>query len=178
MVAEMKRENLKSEKGQALIELMLMMPIFLVVIYMIIKTNQSVQVSINNQKYTREMLLRLTYSSPWIYNRSIGTTPGAIFNNQVVGQGHHRLTFGLADEALGPGAQPIATTQRITRSVSVRGDDTAGEVDRRSEVRVRNTLTLCGPWAAAAPGVELTNASLTETSQFDICSGPAPVEGG
>ncbi len=177
MVVSRTRDKKKSEAGQALIELMLIMPIFLVVIYMIIKTNQSIQVSINNQKYTRAALTQLTYNNPWFYNRTLAG--GSVYGTQVVGQGHQRLTYGIGNDAISlTNSQPVATTQRITRSVTVRGDDGAGEVDRRSDVRVRNTLTLCGPWVVAGPGTELTNATLTERSQFDICSGPAPVEGG
>ncbi|RYZ73309.1 MAG: hypothetical protein EOP09_02070 [Proteobacteria bacterium] len=167
---------LQSESGQALIELLIVVPIFLVVIYTMVRTTESIQVSINNQKYTRSALLRLTFNSPFIYNRTLAN--GGIYTNQIINQAHHRMTFGLADEALDPTTnQPLATTQQITRNLSG-GETTAGEVVKRAEVRIRNTLTLCGPWAASSPGVELTSLTMTEQSKFEICSGPAPVEGG
>lgn len=132
------------ESGQSLIEFVLMLPVMFGMVFILIRVNSAIQVSIVNQKYSRQRLLELAGNSPHY--------PDLERASELVRQGQNRLVVGVSDElvpeALTEEFVPVATTQLITeKSKAAQGvaDPTGEEPRARAKVRIRNTVELCTP---------------------------------
>ncbi len=137
------------ENGQSVIEFLIMLPVMIAMVIILVRVNTAVQISIVNQKYARSHTLALAFNSP-IYparRRSDGS-PGLAMG-QMVEKGYNRMVIGVSENAMseddGGRYSPKAVTQMVARSqtTSLGAGPDKEEPDRRSEVRVRTTVSLC-----------------------------------
>ncbi len=161
--------------GQSLIELVLILPAFVGMLYLMVRVSSAIQVSIVNQKYSRQRLLEIAGNSP--HYPSVGRAQAVL-----IPQGDNRLTVGVSEEStqsISGGFQPSAPTQLIVRSTrrAEGASDRAGEEPaRRANVRIRNTVELCTPILATSTGgaqrrplaIALSESTLRQVS---FCSG-------
>lgn len=134
--------DVSSESGQSLLEFTLLLPVLLGFTMILIRVNTAIQVSIVNQQYSRGHALFLTFNSP--------NYPETKFQNGLAEQEMNQMVHGVSQNVAPDVAEtysPQATIQNVTRSLTVRGKNAPQEEpdDKRSRVRVRNTVTLCTP---------------------------------
>ena len=132
---------IKNDKGQSLIEFLLMLPVLFAITLVLVKVNTAIQMSIVNQKYARAQALFLTY------NNSTYPRLGQRGTSQAAGREFEMLVLGVSGN-LGDGEEsfnPEANTQLITRPGQPIGSDEPQELqpNRRGKIRVRTTVALC-----------------------------------
>lgn len=126
------------ERGQSVLEFVLLLPLLLGLAALMLRMNQAIQVSIVNQKYARQQTLFLTMNNreyPALYQR----VP------LLAEQGFNQMYLGVSDNAAPEtGAyEPEATTARVSRKPGVGSDATQEEPDERGKVRIRTSVALC-----------------------------------
>ena len=168
----LRREN---RSGQSLVEFVFMLPLIVGMLVLLIRVNSAIQVSIVNQKYSRQRLFEL------IANNS--TYPSDARRDALRGRKEHRLLVGVSEESTGDQAdlQVSAPTEWITRSKkAAMGASTQAqsEPDQRAEVRIRNTVEICTPvlFAQMSSGGDWTDISTgfndkTFSSGSILCAG-------
>lgn len=192
-----KFKHLACERGQSLLEFLILLPIFIGIFVLMLKVNAATQISIVNQKYTRSTLLFMTFNHPWLVKRSIpvvggGTSFGT--ENAVSAQGYNRLTMGLSEEVnTGGNYVPSATTLLIARNDKVikgktKDSDEKTEPTDRAYVRIRNTTTICLPLSFSDKKNPVLSSYTAAPNPFrrledgdtfaHICNGPKEIEGG
>jgi hypothetical protein len=139
-----------SEEGQSILEVVFVIPLLFAFIALIYKMNMASQAAINNIQYLRTQLFVLANNS--------SEYPRLQFRFKKYGgpfakEGHVRMVLGVSDpEAVkgqmysdDPSAlEAIPILQKINRpGTSVTGSQDAGEVSSRTEVRIRNTASIC-----------------------------------
>ena len=139
-----RRLRTRDERGQSLIELLVMLPILVGFILLLVRTNSAIQTSIVNQQYARSHALFMAQNSP-IY-------PSKGFRPDFINKGLNLMTIGVSDKAspidedgkVTGKLDPEATVHQINRNKASEGsDDPKTEPDSRSRVRVRTTVGLC-----------------------------------
>jgi len=167
----------RSNGGQSLIEFVFMLPVMFGMIFILIRVNSAIQVSIVNQKYSRQRLLELVGNSPHYPDVGQRLT-------EMVTNGINRMVVGVSEELIPDKAvdfTPSATTQVITAKKDSSGtasDAAQEEPDFRAKVRIRNTVELCTPTLSGrslqgglAPLSEAMSNASFDTVTF--CSGGA-----
>jgi hypothetical protein len=131
----------REESGQALLEFLLLLPFMIGLSIVLVRANTVVQMSIVNQQYARSQTLNfLSQNSPYYPSNRLQASLLAKKTNQMV-VGVSENNTATEDDA---GAYvPLASTYRITRQKDANANDTAQESDKRSLVRVRNTISMC-----------------------------------
>jgi len=131
----------RARSGQSLIEFVLILPIIVGMLLVMVRVSSSIQVSIVNQKYSRQRVFEVADNGA--YYPRLGR-----FEEQFAPKLTNRMVIGVSEElATGESIVPAATEQRITRNS--RGESGSQEIqkepDSRGLVRVRNTVELCTP---------------------------------
>lgn len=149
MVAERKNSiPFLDDRGQGALEFLLLLPMCLGVVMLMIRVNTVIQISIVDQKYAREQALFVAGNAadyplrPGVVETLAGT--GASMSNQLVMGVSENAPTGTGD-ADSESFNTQASTFVIGRASNRLGSDAQGEVNKRSKIRVRNTVNLCLP---------------------------------
>lgn len=145
--------------GQSVVELILLFPVLFVFASLMYKTNMASQVAINNAKFVRSQLFILTGNS--------AEYPRLQFRFQLFGKGrsfaaqnHSRMLVGIADPSEAQKyddddveLRPIPAMIDIRRNRgALSGSEDVGEPNRRTNVRLRNTASICTQFNSAQQG--------------------------
>jgi hypothetical protein len=129
----------QKERGQSLIEFVLILPVMVGMLFLMLRVSSGVQVSIVNQKYSRLRIFEFASNAP--YYPSL-----ARFRDSFVAQNSNRMVIGVSEEPLTGEGEPEAPSFKVNASrVVVGSSEIKSEPTQRSEVRVRNTVELCTP---------------------------------
>lgn len=133
-------ENLRDEEGQSILEFVLLLPMMIGITILLINVNSAIQAGIVDQQYARAQLLFLTYNHSFY--------PKLPAQLQMVSKGNNQMIVGVSNKQAptteGGQYTPDATVQLVSRNKNVvQGSNDVGEVNFRSIVRIRNSLTLC-----------------------------------
>jgi hypothetical protein len=134
---------ISDERGQSILEFVILVPLLVGILLMLIKANTAVQMAIVNQKYAREQALILALNSP-VY-------PPLRFRageQRMEGKAINQMILGVADNVAPEEGDypPSASTQTLVLygdQVVGGSDDVKSEPRQRSQVRIRNTVGLC-----------------------------------
>jgi len=164
----------RNEKGQSVLELILMLPAMVILTMLMIKINTVIQVSIVNQKYSRSHALALALNSPYFPGMHLRT-------NDLINIGFNQMIIGVAATEVVGGAPPDAMKVNITRR-GVEGSEDKVTPPERSNIRVRGTVSLCTQQNVLADGKPILAIAgkdsqyeaagpynLGEGSRFDLC---------
>jgi hypothetical protein len=173
--------SISRESGQSLLEFLLMFPMLLGLVMITVRANTAIQMAIVNQKYSRSQTLFLTLNSP-VY------PPLRFTRRGTFEKGFHIMNVGVSDNLATGEAdyKPIASTQMILRRRGAQGgsDEAKAEPEKRSEVRIRNTVSLCTPSFSVGSGsnrvmmVGGPSGELQSASAFAYCNNPNEASGG
>lgn len=167
-----------NDKGQSVIEFLLLLPLLVGLVSLLIKVNTAIQVSIVNQQYARAHIHWLAFNSaffPQIAHRKVNFIP----------KGYNRMVIGVSDNKAASAEtetyEPEATTQLVVRSGKAPKKDGSSkeELNERARVRVRNTISLCTQSNVITTG-EMTAKNLiasgegsgSKAKMFMYCRGP------
>ncbi|MEN9723797.1 MAG: hypothetical protein RJB38_1783 [Pseudomonadota bacterium] len=136
--------DLNSIRGQSLIEFIFLLPLMVGMVFLLLRVNSAIQVSIVNQKYSRQRLLELVANSPQ-YPAVIGGPA-----SRLISSGTNRLVVGVSEESTASGGElevsaPVQTITRTRQAALGASDDPKEEPQKRAKVRIRNTVELCTP---------------------------------
>ena len=143
------------KKGQSLLEVLILIPFLFMFVGALYKINMAAQMAIVNTQYARSQIYVLTANSPEYPRLQFRLLPNMfVFNKQ------DRMILGVSDpKALSSSTglegtlEAIPQTQKIGRTgTTVVGSNDAGEVVKRTEVRVRNTAGICTQLNAVSNG--------------------------
>ncbi|MFN7685806.1 MAG: hypothetical protein ACK5QT_10400 [Oligoflexia bacterium] len=126
--------------GQSLLEFVLVLPVMAGMFMLMLRLNSSIQTSIVNQRYSRQRIFEFADNAPYYPRLST-------FRDQFVSKNTNRMVIGVSEEPLsGDSVEPDAPVTRISTSRTFLGsNEPRAEPNRRSEVRVRNTVEICTP---------------------------------
>jgi hypothetical protein len=184
----MAADGLSVENGQGVIEFLLMLPVLVALVMILVQVNTAIQISIVNQKYARAQALSLAFNSPFYPARLAGNLTPGLGLRELVGKAYNRMIIGVSDnspdseEGGGGSFSPKAVVQSVARSeaTSLGAGPDKEEPDRRSQVRVRTTVSLCthswvipgqSGWIAFSAAQESLSADFTP-QQFGYCRSP------
>ena len=137
---------LRNEKGQSLLEVLILVPFLFMFVGLLYKITMATQMAIVNTQYARSQLYVLTANSPEYPRLQFRWSQGMFaYQNQ------DRMVLGVADpKSLTTSSgqagtiEPLPQVQDIKRNqATVSGSKDTGEVAKRTEVRVRNTVGIC-----------------------------------
>lgn len=140
--------GVEDEDGQSIFEFLLMLPVLVGLTVILIRINSAIQVSIVNQRYARAHTLFLTFNHAFYPRLGQKQKLANIASNQMV--------LGVSDNVAPDGDEeyvPKASVQMIARNRRVQGSEAPREEPNlRTNVRIRNTVTLCTPtvWVPAS----------------------------
>ncbi|NDD92001.1 pilus assembly protein [bacterium] len=143
MGADRHHQCFPRRSGQSLVEFVLILPLIVGMLILLIRVNSAIQVSIVNQKYSRQRLFELSANNAnYPSVKRIRTTLQDRKDNRVV--------IGVSQEATGTSSnvEALAPTQWITRSKKAAAgasNEAQKEPAKRAEVRIRNTVEMCTP---------------------------------
>lgn len=148
----------QSEKGQALFEFLLLLPLMVIVTTLLIKVNTTTQLSIVNQQYARAQVLFLAYNSPEYPELRLRQTRRP---QDVLYLG---VSENLPSDRLNEGKYvPEAPSFKITRpSAPIGNNDEKTEPEIRGIIRARNNVALCTSFSER----------LSPASEFSYCRSP------
>ena len=127
------------ESGQSLMEFVLILPVMVGMLMLMLRVSSTIQVSIVNQKYSRLRIFEFAGNAPYYPNLQR-------FKDFFVAANTNRMVIGVAEDAISGEGEPAAPALKINSSrVVVGSSEPRAEPDRRSEVRVRNTVEMCTP---------------------------------
>jgi hypothetical protein len=134
------RQLKEDERGQALIEFIILLPIVLLFVWYLVHVNVAINKSIVGQKHARSQLfLKLFNHRSGPMKSDIALTPRSDFyigvSGEVVGAGQSRPI--APTELIGVGMKPKPNT----RANDDPGEPAAGEL--RQRVRVRTVVGIC-----------------------------------
>ncbi|OFZ19708.1 MAG: hypothetical protein A2X94_16775 [Bdellovibrionales bacterium GWB1_55_8] len=164
------------EKGQSLLEFLLLLPVLLGLVSMMVKANTAIQVSIVNQQYARAQALFLTYNSPvFPQNR--------LRQESLTGRGYNQMVIGVSADKVEDASTPVATVQQVARKGVQGNENSAEEPELRAAVRVRTNVVLCTQQNVLADGKAIlrlgggdfeavSTYALNEGSTFQPCRSP------
>jgi hypothetical protein len=153
-------------KGQSILEIVVVLPFLFILVGMLFRLNMGLQMAINNVQFSRSQLYVLAANSP--------EYPRLSFRHKLPGTGRvfadreqDMMVLGVSDpSALASdtedGSMPaIPQKQKITRAGVAGGSDDAGEVDKRTNVRVRETSAICTQMNSVNKGVNFDSFGVT-----------------
>jgi hypothetical protein len=170
----------KNEKGQSLLEFLIMLPLMLGLVALMTRVNTAIQASIVEQQYARAQTTWLTFNSPVYPVLRLQAT-------ELNGKNFNQMMIGVSDNLISSDSNlPVASTTMIARNPAVASRaSNADQVDgptSRALVRIRNTVTLCtqgnlqGGNAILPITTDGTSAAglynLPEATKIDYCKGP------
>ena len=134
-----RRRRPRARRGQSIVEFLLAVPVMVGLTLLLIRVNTVIQMGIVDQQYTRAQALNLAFNSS--NYPELKFMPGQ-FHSKAMNQ----MVLGMAENAPpsdgGSGYTPLASTFKLG-SKSPGASEDKGDVERRNNVRVRNTVTLC-----------------------------------
>jgi hypothetical protein len=171
-----------NEKGQSLLEFLLVLPLLLGLVALMTRVNSAIQASLVYQQYARAQTTWLTFNSP-VYPAL------RLQYSELNVKNYNQMTIGVSDNLItGDSNLPTATTANIARNQAVTNQGSnADQIDgptSRAIVRVRNTVTMCTqtnvagsnpvlPIIVSANGVASVTGpyNLPESTKFNFCTG-------
>ena len=170
------------QSGQSLLEFLLTFPLMIGLVMITVRVNTAIQMAIVDQKYSRAQTLFLTLNA--------ANYPPVRFrtNSSNFSRGYHVMNAGVSDNLAtnDAGFEPEASKQKIVKSRNSAGGSTEdqAEPDQRSEVRIRNTVTLCTPSFSIGSGTNRVmmvggpDREVQNASEFAYCNNPLEGSGG
>ena len=153
-------------KGQSILEIVVVLPFLFILVGMLFRLNLGLQMAINNVQYSRSQLYVLTANSPEYprlsFRHKIGGSAGTFADRE-----QDMMVLGVSDpsalaEASSGNSMPaIPQKQRITRAGVAGGSEDAGEVDKRTNIRVRETSAICTQMNSVNKGVNFDSYGVT-----------------
>ncbi|MEK6705152.1 MAG: TadE family protein [Bdellovibrionota bacterium] len=169
------------ERGQSIIEFVLMLPVLLIFTYALVKVNTLIQMSIVNQQYVRAKTLSLAYNSsvyPYLNLR----------RQELDEKNYNQMLVGMSDQAISVEEgreQPDAPVYNIARKGHEGSNEPKAEPRQRTAIRVRTTVSLCTQQNVARNGSSLSPLlpldqknnpigpwALGENTVFEFCRSP------
>jgi hypothetical protein len=155
-----------NESGQSILEIVFILPFLFLFVGLLYKLNMAVQMAINNTQYARSQIYVLAANSPE-YPRLNFRFYGP---NMFAQNEQDEMILGVADpsalataNATDGSLEPIPQTQKIARKqTDVPGSQERGEVQNRTEIRVRNTAAICTQLNAVAPKKPMTSDNIRD----------------
>lgn len=155
-----------NDRGQSLIEFVILIPIFIGLVIILVRSNTTIQMSIVNQKYARAQTLAINYNSAYYPRRSV-------VNESLAPDRLTRMDIGVAENAYNedtPGnVVPEASQFVVSRPGQALIGDQAGDPNQamgRSKVRVRTNVALCG-----SPQRYSRKENTGSVPEFEFCRG-------
>jgi hypothetical protein len=176
--------NLLDRKGQAMFETMLFIPMLLMIVALMWRSNSAVQVSIVNQQYARAHALFLTFNSPY-YPELKFKSPALSQDDLFMNNNYNQMLIGISEDSIPEGAavQAAAPTYSIVaKSATVKGDESAKAMpSKRSTIRVRSTVSLCAPlyYISGSGSKQLAHIGLMDSMTWPystVCQAKFPME--
>jgi hypothetical protein len=135
-------------KGQSILEIVVVLPFLFILVGMLFRLNMGLQMAINNLQYARSQLYILAGNSPEYprlqFRHKIANEGGGFADKEqdmmVLGVSDPRA---LAEASSGNTMPAIPQKQKITRAGVAGGSEDAGEVDSRTNIRIRDTTGMC-----------------------------------
>lgn len=132
------------ERGQSVLEFLLVLPLLFGITSLLVRVNTVIQMSIVDQKYARQQLLFVSGNGA-DYPRRAG-----MVNDMMYAYPGNVLTVGVSENYTpenDPAHRTLASTYSISRKSDPPGADNSDqmEVQKRSNIRVRNTVSICIP---------------------------------
>jgi len=170
----------KNEKGQSLLEFLIMLPLMLGLVALMTRVNTAIQASIVDQQYARAQTTWLTFNSPVYPVLRLQAT-------ELNGKNFNQMMIGVSDNLISSDSNlPVASTTMIARNPAVasraNNDSQIDGPTSRALVRIRNTVTLCtqgnvqGGNAILPITTDGTSAAgiynTPEGMKIDYCKGP------
>ncbi len=153
-------------KGQSILEIVVVLPFLFILVGMLFRLNMGLQMAINNVQFSRSQLYVLTANSPEYPRLSFRHKfPG--FPRPFSDMEQDMMVIGVSDPSVltsGPddGIMPaIPQKQKITRAGVAGGSEDAGEVEKRTNVRVRETSAICTQMNSINKGVGFDSFGVT-----------------
>lgn len=172
----------RGETGQSLLEFLLTFPLMIGLAMITVRVNTAIQMAIVNQKYSRAQVLFLSLNAA-NYPPVRFRVPGSNF-----AKGYSIMNGGVSDNLAtsDAGFKPEASVQKIVKSKgsSAGSSEDQAEPDQRSEVRIRNTVSLCTPSFSIGSGsnrvmmVGGPDREMQSASEFAYCNNPLEGSGG
>lgn len=172
--------KVQSESGQSLIEFLLLLPAMVGLVFILVRVNTAIQISIVNQQYARAQVHFITYNSsvyPDLSLRTRGAMAETGFNQILLGISENNNSEDGASSF-----EPVASTHQVTRRrILAGGNEERAEPDRREMVRVRTTVTLCTQSnfiGGDGNNLMMTSSNMTALESagsraFQYCAAPA-----
>jgi len=164
----------EKERGQSIIEFLLMLPLFIGMVISLVKVSSAIQSSIVNQQYARLHALWLTFNSP--YYPELRFTEGK--DNHFFDQGINQMLIFVGEEAGqtleqqgggGGNLKPSAPTQNIAKGANARPASSNNTNSRlRTKVRILNSVSLCTNDNNVKVGGRSVKASQMPNGGFDF----------
>jgi hypothetical protein len=166
----------EDERGQSLLEFLLMFPMLLALVVVLVRVNTAIQISIVNQQYARAQALFIAYNSP-----QFPRLDSRMAN--LVKKEYSQMIIGVSENAPpsredgGGKYNPKAASQNVARRKVAEGEDAEG--DLRALVRIRDTVTICtqsnfvNGQQGLVPLPIYGGPALNEGSRQQFCNHPA-----
>jgi hypothetical protein len=184
-----KKKSREGERGQSLLEFLMMIPMMFGITVLLVRVNSAIQVSIVDQQYARAQATWVAFNSPNFPRMSLRV-------RELDQKGYSQMTIGISDNQAptsdssgGPTYVPKATVVNVARKKNGGGSNAdQEEPSARTQVRVRNTVTICTqvtnnvgnsgtkptlPLPQADPFTPTGPWNLPSNGQFQFCKGPS-----
>ena len=145
MVVDRAHSLAGNRRGQSVLEFLLVTPILFGMTMLMIRVNSVTQMAIVNQRYAREQLMFIAGNGADYPRR-----PSMV--SEYATNGGNVLTIGVSDTPPPSGDTETesiipATTYSIARTpASPQGDNSTKEPTQRTNIRIRNTVSICMPF--------------------------------
>jgi hypothetical protein len=140
--------GIMNREGQSILEIVIVIPFLFILVGLLFRMNLGVQMAINNLQYARSQLFILTANSPEYprleFRHDIENNYPAAFSKKL----QDVMVLGVSDpkaleEATGSMLPAKPQKQQIVRKGVSGGSDDAGEGQKRTTIRVRETAAIC-----------------------------------
>jgi competence protein ComGC len=135
----------RDDEGQSVLELLLVLPLLMAILMMIIRVNTVIQMSIVDQKYARAQTL-------YIAGNAAEYPLRAHIVDELGRSGMNQLVVGVSEDPPSDAdgesdGATAASSYYIGRRPGGMGEmtDAGDDITRRTNIRVRNTVTICLP---------------------------------
>lgn len=135
----------RDTRGQSLVEFMIFLPFMIGLAILMVRVNTAIQISIVDQKYARAQALFLAYNSPHYPEKGAKRFSMADFgfNQLLLGVSGNLDTNGQSSYVPEATVQSVARDPKSPAALSASNEEQTEPSTTRSNVRVRNTVTLC-----------------------------------
>lgn len=163
--------------GQAILETLLSMPLVLAMVFIVVRVNMLLQMSIVNQQYSRAQAFEL------VGNSSIYPELRFRYGSELAftERGHQQMVLGVSGNLATEGYTPEPLTMRISRQGGPQGSNDPGEPAQRGLIRIRNNIVLCtqteSTIGAGALPLDTSNPDFGEGFIYSYCNTPYGEEG-